>query len=136
MSETCTFCQIAADERDAYVLYEDEQTVAFLDESPAAEGHTLVVPRVHEERVLTGDDETARAIFETTRTVSDALERALEPDGFSVFHTAGPLVGSVEHAHVHLVPRFEDDDVALALSRRGLDHDVATTLADRVRDAL
>ncbi|SIS12073.1 HIT family protein [Natronorubrum thiooxidans] len=136
MSYDCEFCRIVAGDQPVHVLYEDEQTCAFLDRNPAVTGHTLVVPRSHEEDVLTIDDPTASAVFETVRTVAQALETALEPDGFSVFHTSGPLVGAVDHAHVHLVPRSEADDVALSLSREQLTDDEATQLANRIRSTL
>ncbi|SER21600.1 HIT family protein [Natrinema salaciae] len=133
MHDDCEFCRIVAGNRSAHVLHEDEETVAFLDANPAVKGHSLVVPRSHEEDVLTIDEPTSTAVFETVRTVANALERTLEPSGFSVFHTTGPLVGTVDHAHVHLVPRFEGDDVMLSLSRERLDPDDATRLRDRVR---
>ena len=136
MTDRCTFCRIAAGDRPAHVLYEDERTVAFLDENPAVTGHTLVIPRTHEEELLTIDDATSTAVFETVRTVSNALDAALEPDGFSVFHTSGPLVGSVEHAHVHLLPRTVDDGVSLSLARDRLEADDAESVTARVRDAL
>ncbi|QFU81577.1 HIT family protein [Natronorubrum aibiense] len=136
MTAECEFCRIVAGDQSAHVLYEDERTLAFLDRNPAVTGHTLVVPRSHEEDALTIDEPTASAVFETVRTVAVALETALEPDGFSVFHTSGPLVGDIDHAHVHLVPRSEDDDVALSLTRGQLTDEEAARLADRVRAVL
>ncbi|ELZ18579.1 HIT domain-containing protein [Natrinema thermotolerans] len=136
MHDDCEFCRIVAGEQAAHVLYEDERTLAFLDENPATPGHTLIVPRAHAEEVVTADEPTAAAVFETVRTVATALESVLEPDGFSVFHTSGPLVGSVDHAHVHLVPRRTDDDVRLSLSRTPLEPDAAADLTGRVRSVL
>ncbi|WP_049927042.1 HIT family protein [Halopiger goleimassiliensis] len=136
MDDDCAFCRIAAGDRSAHVLYEDERTIAFLDHQPAEAGHTLVVPRTHVEGVLTGEDETGTAVFDTVRTVAAGLESVLEPDGFSVFHTTGPLVGTVEHAHVHLVPRFTDDDVSLSLPRKQLVEDEVAALTDDVREAI
>ncbi len=136
MHDDCQFCRIVAGERAAHVLYEDERTLAFLDENPATTGHTLVVPRTHVAEVATADEPTAAAVFETVRTVATALESVLEPDGFSVFHTSGPLVGNVDHAHAHLVPRRTDDDVRLSLSRGSLEPDEAADLTGRVRSVL
>ncbi|WP_049901647.1 HIT family protein [Natrinema sp. J7-1] len=136
MHDDCEFCRIVAGDRSAYVLSETEHTVAFLDENPATTGHSLVVPRTHESDVLTIEESPATAVFETVRTVSNALEAALEPSGFSVFHTSGPLVGTIDHAHVHLVPRFADDDVSLSLPRAPLEADEATQLRHRVRGHL
>ncbi|ARS88887.1 HIT family protein [Natrarchaeobaculum aegyptiacum] len=134
MADECNFCEIAGGERPAHVLYEDEQTIAFLDHQPAVRGHSLIVPKTHEVGVLTAAGETGLAVFETVQTVARALESTLEADGFSVFHTTGPLVGTIDHAHVHLVPRFTDDEVSLSLPRRGLDDDRAATLAEEVRE--
>ncbi len=130
----CEFCAIAAGERDAHVLHEDERTLAFLDENPAREGHTVVIPKPHLEELLGTGDEAARAVFRTVDAVSAALRETLEPDGFSAFYTSGPLVGSVDHAHVHLVPRDADDGVSLALDRNEIDDDAAASLAERVRN--
>lgn len=127
----CQFCQIVANEREAYVLYESDRTLAFLDRNPAVEGHTLVIPKDHRAALLEGDE--AGAVFEGVQTVSDRLDDVLDSDGFSVFYTTETLVGSVEHAHVHLLPRWEDDDVSLALVRGSLDTDEAAELAAAVR---
>ncbi len=129
----CAFCRIVSGEGDVHVLYEDERTVAFLDENPAVEGHALVIPRAHREDVLAGDGATASAVFDTVRTVSQALDAALDPDGFSVFHSSGPLVGNVEHAHVHVVPRETDDEVHVSLPRRELSEREGERVAAAIR---
>lgn len=133
--DDCEFCRIAAGEAHASRLYEDDRTVAFLDSDPAIEGHALVVPRAHHEDLLTASESASTAVFHTVRTVADAMERVLAPDGFSVFHTSGVLVGDVTHAHVHLLPRYADDDISLALSRQPPGDD-ADRVAARLRDAL
>lgn len=136
MHADCDFCRIVAGEEPAYRLYEDDRAVAFLDVNPAVQGHTLVVPRDHEAELLGCERRRQTGVLEAIRTVARGLEAALEPDGFSVFYTSGELVGSVEHAHVHLLPRTDGDDVSLSLPRSQLDHDAGTTIASRVRAAL
>ena len=132
MDEDCPFCAIVAGDRSAHVLYEDDRTLAFLDENPATRGHALVVPKAHCEEIVTGADENTAAVFETVSTVADALEATVEPDGFSVFHTSGPLVGSISHTHVHVVPRYPDDGIGLSLVRDELDDDRGAKLATQV----
>jgi len=131
--DDCAFCRIVSGEDDAHVLYEDERTLAFLDENPAVEGHALVIPKAHREDVLAGDGSAVTAVFDTVRTVSRALDAALDPDGFSVFHSSGPLVGNVEHAHVHLVPRETDDEVHVSLPRRELPEREGERVAAAIR---
>lgn len=131
----CPFCRIIAGELDAHVVFEDERTVAFLDENPAARGHLLVVPRAHVKHLFTDDESVPVAVFRTVHRVAMALDRTLAPDGVSLFYTSAELVGSVTHAHVHLVPRYQDDDIHLALERQPLGAD-ADELADRIRTSV
>lgn len=129
--DDCEFCAVVAEETTAHVLYETERTLAFLDRNPAVEGHTLIIPKDHRAELLEGDD--AGTVFEAVQIVSGCLDDLLRPDGFSLFYTTETLVGGVQHAHVHLLPRWHDDDVSLAIQRGRLDPDAAATLAAEVR---
>ena len=133
-TDDCRFCRIVRGDQSAHVLYDDAETTAFLDANPATEGHTLVVPNVHVEDLLLAEPATTAAVVETAQAVATAMNRTLDPDGFSVFHTTGGLVGEVEHAHLHLLPRFADDDVHLALDREELTAADAERVVDRVCD--
>lgn len=133
MDEDCAFCEIVAGDRTAHELYRTDGAVSFLDAHPAVEGHALVVPTDHCEDILVADDRTRRAVFDAVGAVSDRLRDALDPDGFSTFYTAGPLVGTVTHAHVHVVPRTANDGIELALERKPLPADRGERLAERIR---
>ena len=133
---TCTFCQISDGESETTVLYEDAQTIAFLDRNPASTGHTLVAPRTHREDIFRGEEPIATPVFGTVETMARVLERVLDPAGISVFYTSGGIVGRVAHAHVHLVPRYEDDNIHLGITRKELDPEIADTLESRVHEAL
>lgn len=131
--EGCEFCQIVDGERNAHFLYENERTAAFLDRNPAIQGHSLVVPKTHHEFLFTEDEARVSAVFETVRTVARAMNQTLDPDGVSLFYTSAELVGRVTHAHVHVLPRYVDDDIHLALSRDSLDTTDAASLAQWIR---
>lgn len=132
----CPFCRIVAGELDAHLLYEDEQTAAFLDDNPATDGHTLVVPKPHLGALFAADPTLSTAVFKTVHRVANAIDRTMAPDGISLFYTTRGLVGSVDHAHVHLVPRYRDDDIHLALFREQLDDSEARELVARLKDTL
>ena len=136
MHDDCAFCRIAAGEESAAIVYEDDRVLAFLDREPATTGHTLVVPKQHEPALFELDDRTTTAVFRATKRVKTAIDGLLDPIGVSVFYTTGSIVGTVEHAHVHLIPRFEDDDVTIALSRDRLEEAAGDRLASQVREAL
>lgn len=132
----CQFCAIASEDRTAWMLYEDQETVAFLDADPAVEGHTLVAPTAHVEELFASEASASGPVFRTVGTIARAIDRALTPDGFSTFYTSGKLVGAVDHAHVHLLPRTVDDGIRLGLTREALEDTTATRLVDRIRSEL
>lgn len=128
----CEFCEIVDGERDAHVITRDSRSIAFLDSQPAVQGHTLVVPTTHRESIFAPNRDLAPALFETAEAVAIAMEQVLDPDGFSLFHTTGDLVGHISHAHVHLLPRYEEDSVHIALPRESLTVPEAGRLAEQL----
>lgn len=131
--EGCVLCQVLAGEVEAFILYEDERTAAFLDRNPAVRGHTLVVPTAHEVHLFEAGGTTLTAVFQTVQRVSTAIAETLHPDGVSLFYTSADLVGNVTHAHVHLLPRYTDDGIRLSLARDSLEDHDAAALAGRIR---
>jgi len=134
--EGCPYCEIVTDESDAHILADTNSTVAFLDRNPATPGHTLVVPRRHCEFLFKGENPPSRSVFETVERLVEAMNSTLTPDGVSTFYTSGPLVGNVSHAHVHVIPRYEDDSIHLSLTRDRLEDDEGAELARRIRKSL
>lgn len=132
----CPFCQIIGGDRTASIIVEDDHTISFLDGQPATHGHTLVAPKKHLEFLFRGDDPIPRAVLQSVNVIARGIDRTLEPDGISLFYTSGRLVGRVSHAHVHVVPRYEDDDIHVDLRRDYLDDDHADDLVGRIRSNL
>lgn len=136
MTDDCPFCRIAAGEAAAAIVHEDDRVIAFLDRHPAAPGHVLVVPNGHTTELFDLEESTTTAVFRTVRSIKTAIDDAFEPIGVSVFYTTGSLVGTIEHAHVHLVPRYEDDAVSISLPRDRLEAEEGDRIAARLRRAL
>ena len=101
--DKCTFCDIAAKHIPAAMVYEDADFVAFLDINPLNPGHTLVVPKRHVRWVF--DVEKFGDYWEVAKAVALAAMEVLEAKTVN-FITAG---AGVEHAHIHVVPRFDND---------------------------
>lgn len=128
--DDCTFCRIVNGDETAYVLYEDGETTAFLDENPAIRGHSIVIPNSHQSVLFNAEEAISESVFRTVRTLARALERAYEIDGVSIFYTTPDLVGNVTHAHVHLLPRYAGDRIRLALHREPLADDADEIVAE------
>lgn len=103
MSKPCAFCG----DLD-HVVYEDAATLAFLDHSPLAVGHVLLIPRLHVETLFDADDATLQALAIASKVVGTALRDAFAADGLFVAQN-NVISQSVPHMHVHLVPRFKGD---------------------------
>ena len=107
---SCLFCRLANGDLPAHVVHTDESCVAFLDNAPAARGHTLVVPRVHVPDRWSADPETAAALGRACSTVARRIREKLAPDGLTMRQNTGAASGqNVFHLHVHLVPRWHGD---------------------------
>lgn len=110
----CVFCRIVAREIPATVVHEDEHTLAFMDLGQVNPGHVLVAVKAHAENLYALTDGQAGAVLCSAARVARAIRDAFGPQGLSVYQANGKAAGqTVFHYHVHLVPRYEGDGMAL-----------------------
>ena len=110
----CVFCRIVAKEIPAAVVYEDELAIAFMDAGQVNPGHVLVALKAHVENIYALEEAQAAAVFAGAARVARAIRAAFAPQGLSVYQANGKPAGqTVLHLHVHLVPRYENDGMAL-----------------------
>ena len=107
-NDSCLFCRIVSGELPATIVYEDENSVAFLDHRPLFHGHTLLVPRVHVETLSELPVSLVGPFFKTAQLLSRAIEPALDAEGTFVAMN-NRVSQSVPHLHVHVVPRRKKD---------------------------
>lgn len=103
MEQKCVFCAIVGNQLPAFKVYDDNDFIAFLDIRPLNKGHVLVVPKKHYR--WTYDVETFGPYWEVAKKIALAAMSGLEAK-FVQFLTAGL---GVAHAHIHVVPRYEND---------------------------
>ncbi|MHA1169799.1 MAG: HIT family protein [Candidatus Hodarchaeales archaeon] len=112
----CIFCKIVKGEIPCYKLYEDDETIAFLDINPATKGHSLVIPKSHADNMNKASGEIIVSVYKTVKKVSDMIFEKLNPDGYNVLQNNGIVAGQmINHLHVHIVPRYLDDGIKLPL---------------------
>ncbi len=75
MQEDCAFCRIVAGQSPAHVVYEDEESVAFLDILPLRPGHTLVIPKKHVQQLSHLDAATAASLSQALVRTTQAIGR-------------------------------------------------------------
>ena len=109
---TTIFRRILLGEIPSYKIYEDAETYAFLDISPASPGHTLVICKSESANAYELSDADLVATARTTQRVARVLRDVLQPDGINIVQNNGAAAGqTVFHYHVHLIPRWDNDGV-------------------------
>ena len=106
--DNCLFCRIVSGELPATVVYEDEDSFAFLDHRPLFPGHTLLVPREHVETLGELPVSLVEPYFKAAQLLARAVESGLEAEGTFVAMN-NRVSQSVPHLHVHVVPRRRKD---------------------------
>lgn len=107
----CIFCKIVKKEIPAQIVYEDENYVGFLDIHPATSGHTLLIPKKHYRWVA--DVEDFGGYWEIARTIARTIETSLSPKWVQYF-----THGAIDHAHIHIIPRYDDVEHSIELPKQ------------------
>jgi histidine triad (HIT) family protein len=106
----CLFCKIAGKKIPAEIIYEDEETMAFLDVHPKTPAHVLVIPKKHFENLTSLDDSRILPLFATVKKIGKILKNVLKADGLTIGINEGRASGQeVDHLHIHIMPRFAND---------------------------
>lgn len=106
----CLFCKIANKEIPSEMIYEDEHSFAFLDINPLTLGHAVIIPKDHAENILDLADEGVGPVFRAVKKVTEMLNKALDPEGFTIGINQGRISGqTVDHLHIHVIPRYLGD---------------------------
>jgi histidine triad (HIT) family protein len=136
-AEPCAFCEIASGEVAATIVFEDEISLAFLDNRPLFHGHSLLIPRAHHETLGDLPDELLEPLFANARLLSRAIPEAMDKPG-SFVALNNVVSQSVPHLHVHVVPRKPKDGLRgffWPRTKYGSDEEMAD-VAERIRTAL
>lgn len=108
----CVFCKVVAGDIPAAKVYEDDAVLAFLDIGPISDGHTLVIPKQHCERIHECDPKVLSALAARLGKIAKAVVEAMDADGYNVLANNGAAAGQVvEHLHFHIIPRKTGDGV-------------------------
>lgn len=128
------FCSIIQGDIPSSKVYEDEQVLAFLDISQTTKGHTLVIPKQHVRNLLEMTAETASHLFARIPKIARAIQSATGATAMNIINNNEALAGqTVFHAHVHLVPRYnEEDGISIQYTTHEPDFPVLEKLARQI----
>ena len=110
----CIFCKIANGEIPSATLYEDEDFRVILDLGPASKGHALILPKAHAANIYEISDDMAAKAMILAKKMTTKMTEVLKCDGFNIVQNNGEPAGqTVFHFHMHLIPRYEGDQVGI-----------------------
>ena len=133
-SDDCLFCRIVAGDLPATIIEEDDQTITFMDISPANRGHALVIPRRHSEDLYAIDDEDLEACMVAARRQALRARDRLGADGVNILNSCRPEAWqTVFHFHVHVIPRYAGDPLKLPWDPRPGDPDKIAAAAEALK---
>ncbi len=134
MDSNCIFCKIINKEIPSKVVYEDSDFLAMLDIAPATKGHVLIVPKEHAETLSDLSDDKASKILVLAKKIIVAMQKVHNFTDYNIIQNNGRIAGqSVNHFHLHLIPRYSVDEVGLWVPHED-DPSVTEELAAKVRN--
>ena len=130
----CIFCDIVSGKREGYFIYEDSEHVAFLDKYPIDNGHSLVVPKKHYEKITDMESSDVGKLFSKIPHIASMILAATKADAFSLAQNNGRAAKQIiPHVHVHIIPRYNDAG-AVWTKRTILSDGELKTLAKQIRE--
>ncbi len=110
--DDCIFCKMTEGEIPVTKIYEDEAVLAFLDIGPVSDGHTLVIPKQHFEKLHDCPGELLGQVCACLGKIAEAVSNAMNSEGYNVLCNNGVAAGQlIGHLHFHIIPRRSDDGV-------------------------
>lgn len=105
------FCKIVRGEIPCYKIYEDSDVLAFLDISQVTKGHALVIPKEHYDNFLSVPQEVMHKVMDVAQRIGQVQMAMMGAKGVNILTNCYEAAGqSVKHFHVHVIPRYDEED--------------------------
>jgi len=133
-NENCIFCKIAAGDIPSATIYEDDDFRVILDIEPASKGHALILPKEHYANLYELPDELAAKVLVVAKKVISKMTDIVGCDGYNVLQNNGETAGqTVFHFHMHLIPRYEKDDVTISWKQGTITEELKEEIVSKMR---
>jgi len=130
MTNNCIFCKIVKGEIPCYKIWEDEKYFAFLDINPRNPGHTVLIPKKHDDYLFDLEDEEYAKLMLKAKKIAKLLKGKLNPKRIGL-----AVEGFfVPHVHIHLVPLNKGNELNPERARR-IDEEELNKIAKKIKGA-
>ena len=135
--ENCIFCKLANGDIPTATVYEDEYLRAIMDAAPANKGHVIILPKSHAADIYELNEEYVSRAFVLAKKLAVALKKLTGCDGVNILQNNGGAAGqTVFHFHVHVIPRFKDDDCTIVWKPTSYEDGEASEVAKKIAELL
>lgn len=132
--DDCIFCKIIDGKIPSAKVYEDSNTLSFLDIMPANKGHCLVVPKSHYESLLEMPEDDLKNMILAAKKVAKALSLSIGNGSYNLVMNDGKEAGQiVAHAHLHIIPRFKGDRLRIKWSHKKYEGSEMKDIQEKIR---
>ncbi len=133
-NENCIFCKIAAGEIPSATIYEDDDFRVILDIEPASKGHALILPKEHYANLYELPEGIASKALVVAKKVITKMTEIVGCDGYNVLQNNGEVAGqTVFHFHIHLIPRYKEDDVTITWNQGELSDELKADILSKMK---
>ena len=130
------FAKILRGEIPAHKIYEDADTLAFMDVMPQTDGHALVIPKAPSRGIEDAEPETLAKVIKVVQRLAPRIRDAMGASGFRIVQFNGADAGqSVFHLHFHILPMRQGVPLRPHTGKMG-DQTAIREHAERIRRAL
>jgi len=131
------FAKIISGDISCYKIYEDANTLSFLDLFPQSYGHCLVISKKSQARnLLDIEADHLTNLILTTQKIAQVIAKELQPDGIKIAQFNGEAAGqTVFHLHMHIIPRYIASELGVHACKQA-DADTLRTLQNRLVSAI
>ena len=135
--ENCIFCKLANGDIPTATVYEDEYLRAIMDAAPANKGHIIILPKSHAADIYELNEEYVSRAFVLAKKLAVALKKLTGCDGVNILQNNGEAAGqTIFHFHVHVIPRFKDDDCTIVWKPTSYEDGEASEVAKKIAELL
>ena len=133
MINDCILCKIAQGTMPSGTLYEDDDFRVILDRGPATRGHALILPKQHYKDIYEIPEDVLARVSKLAKKMIEKMTAVLGCDGFNIVQNNGETAGqTVFHFHMHLIPRYKNDQVGLTWTPEKLTDEVKQENLDKM----
>ena len=135
--DDCIFCKIIDGKIPSATILENSEFKVILDRFPGNEGHVLILPKKHYANIFEIEPDTAGKLFQLAVLISRAMKASLGFENMNVVQNNGPVAGqTVNHFHLHLIPRYEGDGVDIKWKQLDLTDEQIETVRKTISNKL